>query len=354
MIAKIIYKNIRFYWQKVALTIGLVALLLFLVGASLLFVNKIKGLADAPLDSLQTEIILQKDSADKQASAIKTRGVIEPFNLQSFAKRETLQELKSIKEIKEVSTALVLWQFDIQNNRTIVGLNVSDPDVGLRKVEHLLMPKGRFFTNNNAQEVILERHFAKLFGYKLNSVYKISGQDYKIVGIVDFKEQSNLANAQVFIPEQTALALIGKEKLIVNQVFVSLSNASKLGNAQKQIESVLPNFSVLTKDRLLKNLSSFNSLVYQFGNYFVLAIFAIVLFLIYWILKMNRMEFGNQTEILAMLGWSKKQVRTWIFLESVFIIIIALIASVILVVIFALFILPNVEVGALLNQNFKL
>ena len=158
----------------------------------------------------------------------------------------------------------------------------------------------------------------------------------------------------MFIPEQTALALIGKEKLIVNQVFVSLSNASKLGNAQKQIESVLPNFSVLTKDRLLKNLSSFNSLVYQFGNYFVLAIFAIVLFLIYWILKMNRMEFGNQTEILAMLGWPKREVRIWIFLESAFIFIVAFGVSSIFMSIFAVFILPNVEVGALLNQNFKL
>jgi len=319
-----------------------------------LFVNKIKGLADAPLDSLQTEIILQKDSANKEASAIKTRGVIEPFNLQSFAKRETLQSLENIKEIKEFSTALVLWQFDIQNNRTIVGLNINDPDVGLRKIENLLMPKGRFFSSNNAQEVILERHFAKLFGYKLNSAYKINSEEYKIVGIVDFKEQSNLANAQVFIPEQSALALIGKEKPVVNQVFVSLSNASKIGNAQKQIESVLPNFSVLTKDRLLKNLSSFNSLVYQFGNYFVLVIFVIALFLIYWILKMNRMEFGNQTEILAMLGWPKCKVRKWVFLESAFIIIVAFSISIIFMAFFAVFILPNIEVASLLNQNFKL
>ena len=119
MIKKLVFKNLSFYWKKVLLTILLVASLFFLTLASFLFTNKIKSLADAPLNALQTEIILQEDSANKNPEQIKTSGVIMPFNLKSFSKSKTLSKLAKVPGVKDVSTALILWQFDIQNNRTI-------------------------------------------------------------------------------------------------------------------------------------------------------------------------------------------------------------------------------------------
>jgi len=350
----IIFKNLRFYWQKIALTVALVSFLIFLVLASILFTQKIKALADAPLNSLQTEIILQQDKLNKSADTIKTTGAIEPFNLASFSKNETKDKLQTQKEIKEISTALILWQFDIQNNRTLVGLDINEPQVGLRKIQQWLMPESEFFTSNTANEVILERHFAKLFGYKLHSDYKINKQDYKIVGIVDFKEESNLSNAQAFMPYESALQLIDKSSPVVNQVYISLANASLLSKVQENIESNFPNFSVLTKDRLLKNLSSFNRIMYQFGTYFAFAISVLVLFLVFWILKMNRMEFRNQTDILKMIGWPKADIRKWVALESLSVIVLALVLALILLLAFALWILPEIKTGILLNQNFTL
>jgi cell division protein FtsX len=350
----IVFKNLKFYWQKIALTVALVSFLLFLALASILFTQKIKTLADAPLDSLQTEIILQKDKVNKSADTIKTTGAIEPFNLASFSKNDTKNKLNAQKEIKEISTALILWQFDIQNNRTIVGLDINEPQVGLRKIQQWLMPKSQFFTSNTAKEVILERHFAKLFGYKLHSNYKINTQDYKIIGIVDFKEESNLSNAQVFMPYDSSLQLVGKDTQIVNQVYISLAEASQLSKVQEDIENNLPNFSVLTKDRLLKNLSSFNRIMYQFGTSFTLTISSLVLFLIFWILKMNRMEFRNQTDILKMIGWSKVEIRKWVTLELSLTIALAASIALVLLLVFALWILPEINTGILLNQNFTL
>ena len=350
----IVFKNLRFYWQKIALTVALVSFLVFLVLASILFTQKIKILADAPLNSLQTEIILQQDKVNKNADTIKTTGVIEPFNLASFSKNDARDKLDAQKEIKEISTALILWQFDIQNNRTIVGLDIAEPQVGLRKIQQWLMPKSQFFTSNTAKEVILERHFAKLFGYKLHSNYKINKHDYRIVGIVDFKEDSNLSNAQVFIPYDSALQLIDKDKAVVNQVYISLVNASLLSKVQENIESDFPNFSVLTKDRLLKNLSSFNRIMYKFGTNFALVISILVLFLVFWILKMNRMEFRNQTDILKMIGWPKTDVNKWVALESLSVIVLAVSIALMLLLAFCLWVLPEIEIGILLNQNFTL
>jgi len=350
----IVFKNLRFYWQKIALTVVLVSFLIFLALASVLFTQKIKTLADAPLSSLQTEIILQKDTVNKNADTIRTIGAIEPFNLASFSKKETKDKLQAQNEIKEISTVLILWQFDLQNNRTIVGLDINEPQVGLRKIQQWLMPKGQFFTSNTAKEVILERHFAKLFGYKLHSNYKINTQDYKIVGIVDFKEESNLSNAQVFMPYNSALQLLDKDSEIVNQVYISLADASLLSRVQKNIKITLPNFSVLTKDRLLKNLSSFNRIMYQFGTSFTLTISGLVFFLIFWILKMNRMEFQSQTDTLRMIGWSKVDIRKWVTIETSLVIILAMSIALILLLMFALWVLPEIKTEILLNQNFTL
>jgi len=354
MIKKIIFKNLFFYWQKTVLVLVLVSFLLFLGLSSFLFTTKIKELADAPLQSLQTEIILQQDNVNKSANEIKTQGAIEPFNLKAFSKKVTIKKLASISEIKEISSVLMLWQFDIKNNRVIVGLDTEDPAVGLRKIEKLLMPKSKFFSGNQSEEVILERHFAKLFGYKLNGQYKINDKNYKIVGIVDFKEQSNLANAQIFMPYNTTLSLLKKEEPIINQVYISLANASLLPVAQEKIENIFPNFSIITKDRLLKNLSSFNRLIYQFGNYFSLGIGILTLLLIFWILKMNRMEFSEQTKILQMVGWPKQKIRQWIFFEAGSIVAFSLLISLFLVFIFYLGVLPHIKISVLLSQNFKL
>jgi hypothetical protein len=351
---KIIFKNLLFYRRKTALTAALLSFLFFLDFASFLFTDRIKKAADAPLGSLQTEIILQQDQVDKKAAEIKTQGIIEPFNLAAFSKKDALKKLSRFKEIKAISTALVLWQFDIQNNRTIVGLDVGEPVVGLRHIEKLLTPQSQFLSGNSADEVILERHFAKLFGYKLNGNYRIGNKNYQIVGIVDFKEESNLANAEIFMPYDKALALLGKDEPIVNQAYLSLADASLLPRVQKEIENDFPQFSLITKDRLLKNLSSFNKLVYQFGNHFVFGVCTLSLFLMFWILKMSRLEFGQQTEVLKTVGWPKQKVRAWILMESGSLLAVSLILSLIFGVIFYKSVLPHIKVGALLNQNFKL
>ena len=207
----LILRNILFYRKSFLITIILTAIILFIGAASFVFTAHVKQLADKPLRSLQTELILQEDNANKNPTDVKTTGVILPFNLGSFPKTSVKDKIASIPDVKSVSTALILWQFDIKNNRTIVALDISEPRVGLRNIESFLMPGGKFFTANDSSEVILERHFATLFGYKMGQDYIISGKQYKIIGLVDFQEQSNLANAQIFIPYLTALQILKRK-----------------------------------------------------------------------------------------------------------------------------------------------
>ncbi len=350
----LILNNIIFYWKKFLITAVLAGVILFIGASSFIFTSYIKKLADKPLQSLQTEIILQKDSADKNPADVKTAGVILPFNLESFLRNDVKDKILGLPNIKNISTALILWQFDVKNNRTIVALDINEPRVGLRNMDTFLMPGGHFFSANDSSEVILERHFATLFGHKVGQNYPINGKDYKIIGLVDFQEQSNLANAQIFIPYKTALQIIGKKDEIANQVFVSLQSAAKLDSTKNQLTKEFPDLSILSKDNLLKNLSGLNQMFYRFGAYFEAGMALISLLLVIFVIKLRRLEYDYQSVIFKFLGWPKNKIVWWNAFDS----LLTLFNSFIFAAVLSLLLwwqMPSiVNLGPLMNYNLLL
>ncbi len=345
-LARLVLANMRFHRRTITLTVASVALLLFLALSAVVFTTTIRQLADAPLRALHTEIILQKDTANKNPANIRTSGVIMPFTLTAFPRDTTLRTLSAIPNVSGLSTALVLWQFDAANNRTIVGISVNDKPIGLRKIAQWLMPGSTFFSADNAQEVILERHFAKLFGYTRGGTYTVGDHHYTIVGIVDFKEQSNLANAQVFMPYTTALALSGARTPVVNQVYIAVHNAALLTRTRGAITRAFPTFSLLTKDRLLKNVSSFHRIIYRFGTLFAIAASVLAGAMIAWILTLHRAALHTHTAILHAIGWPRALIVTWIVLELTIITATAAIIALALTTIVSRGILPHITLTA--------
>jgi ABC-type lipoprotein release transport system permease subunit len=349
----IVLQNLIFHRKKTVPVALLCGLFLLLPAASWLLVRQITTLADRPLAALDTELILQRDSEGKDAATVKTRGLVEPFNLHHFNRQETSERFAAIEGIDHYSIALVLWQFDLKNTLTVIGLDPADPPVGLRKIENLLF-KGRFFSGGQANEVILERHFAKLFGHKPGGTFQLDGRELAIVGLVDFTEQSNLSNAQVFLPYDTALALSRQKEPVVNQVFIALSGAADISQAGKELGRAFPDFSLISRDSLYKNLSAFNRLIYRGGHLFVLLILPCSLLLLLWVLKMHRMEFAGQTEILKILGWPGRDLRRWQFLDLGFIIAGGMLLAGILSILLHFLALPHLQIAPLLDQGFQL
>jgi ABC-type lipoprotein release transport system permease subunit len=353
-LAVIVLANQRFYAAKIVPVVLICGLICTLPIAAIMLVNHIRALADKPLAALNTELILQHDQGDKEAVGVRTKGLMEPFNLHGFKEAMTMRKLAAIQGVKEFSTALVLWQFDPKNTLTVVGLNPADPLVGFRKIEGLLMDKSRFFSSGNADEVLLERHFAKLFGYKQGALFKLAGKDLKIIGLVDFKEQSNLSSAAVFLPYETALTLAGKSEKIINQVFLSLSSSADIQQVSQAIEKAFPGFSLLSKDSLYKNLSAFNQLIYRGGHYMVLGIVPLALLLLAWTLKIHWLEFSSQVDVLKILGWPKSNIRSWLVLDTGYLLTGAILVAAALSAFIYWGVLPHLQIAPILTQGFRL
>lgn len=355
---RIVFRHQAFYIRKILPVMLLIGLILSIPVASWLLVEHIVKLANQPLASLDAELILQHDSGDKQAAGIRTKGLVEPFNLHPFEKAEARQKLETIEGVEQTSSALVLWELDPQNTLTVVGLDLDEPLVGLRKVEQLLF-KGRFLSSNDAREVVLERHFATLFGHKPGTFFTLAGQQLKIVGLVDFTERSNLSNAAVFLPYRTALQLTrpdasGPEVEIVNQMFVKLDSASQIESVSQAISKAFPGFSLLNKDSLYKNLSAFNQLITSGGKYLVWIVLPLALLLMMWVIKMHRMEFAEQTRALRTIGWSRSDLQAWNRLDAAYLVLGGIIVAAILSLLIQYLLLPELTIGPVLDQGLKL
>ncbi len=350
----VVFRNQVFHYQKVSLTVLLTGLMFFAPVASLMMTRHIRTLAEKPLQSLNTELILQNDQTGTAAEKIRTTGIILPFNLNSFPLAETREKLKTVSEINQFSTALVLWQFDLNNTRTIIALNCDDPQVGLRKIESFLMPGGRFFSGNNAEEVILERHYAKLYRHEVNQPFDIAGERFTIVGIVDFKEQSNLNTASIFLPYKTGLRLSKQQTPVINQVFLSLHSSSDSKIVSRKAEALFPGFSLITKDSLLKNLSSFNKFLYRFGSYFMMIVTPLSLLLAAWIIKIYQLDLSYQTDILKIIGWPRKELFRWRLYDTTVLLSLGLCVALVLSVLLSSIVLPMLTTAPVLDQGFKL
>lgn len=352
-LASMVVRNQLFYRRKVLPVALLCGLMIFLPLATQLFVERIKSLADKPLQSLDTEFILQSESTGKSAEKIATKGLIQPFNLNPIM-REQLQRLKSLEGVRDFSTALVLWQLDLKSNLVVVALNPEEPLTGLRKIETFLMPGSAFFSRSDAPEAILERHFAKLFGYKKGGTINLGGESVTIVGIVDFKEQSNLSSAQVFIPYGTGLRLAKAGEPVVNQVFISIASSGDAQSVSRQVGNLFPGYALITRDTLFKNLAGFNRMIYTGGNYlsFVVAILSVLL--LFWILKLYALEFIEQKTVLRTIGWQKSLTRRWAFLDVGVILLIGSLLAGVMSVLFFWQILPLVETPLFLDHGLKL
>jgi len=349
----LIIKNQLFYKAKVIPIVLLWALFISLPIANWIFVDHIKDLANKPLQSLNTEFILQKEAPKKEAKNVVTQGLIEPFNLDHFPK-SSLQKLQSVPAVRAYSSALTLWQLSPKGTQTIVALDPADPPVGLRKIESFLMPKSRFLKRTDARETLIERHYAKLFGYKKGKTVLVGGQPLTIVGVVDFKESSNLNSAQLFIPYQTALTLAHLQEDVVNQVYISLKSVENMSQTTQQISALFPGYALITKDSLYKNLTSFNRLIYDLGDYLVVGVGLLSLLLLYWVHRLYRLEFAPQTELLQTLGWSKRFRRQWLVWDTALIFLLGAGIAAAFIAAFYFGLLPLITQSPLLDQGLKL
>jgi ABC-type antimicrobial peptide transport system permease subunit len=268
-----------------------------------------------PFKNLGADLVVQKpekrvvDAAQKPTSM---KGVRLPFSNQLLPS-EDLQKLSSLDGVASVATSLLLWEFDQGGFRTIMGVDLSQPSLGPVKVKEWLKD-GRFPEKNG--EVVLEKHFAKFRQAPLGGAIKINGQPFTVVGLLEIKEGSQIASANIYLSLADAQKLLGAESNSTNIVYLRLKNPSLLSQVKMQIGRVLPGASVTSSDSFLELMGGVSKISDQFSLLASMIALGGAIFLIIKTMLGNLVARSSEIGILKAVGWTERNVQTQLMGEA--------------------------------------
>jgi putative ABC transport system permease protein len=275
--------------------------------------------ASLPFKNLGADVVVQrpeKRAVDSGRPPTSMRGIRLPFSNQLLPSQD-LEKLKAIEGVNSMASSLLLWEFNQGGFRTIMGVDLAQPSLGPVKVKEWLK-EGRFPQKEG--EVVLEKHYAKFHHTQVGGTVEINGRPFSVVGLLEIKEGSQIASANIYLPLQDAQRLLGGEASGVNIVYLRLKNPSLLGQVKTSIASKLNGVSVTSSDSFLELMGGVSKISDQFS--FIVSIIALggAVFLIVKAMLSNLVERSREIGILKAVGWTEKDVQKQlmgeVFLQS--------------------------------------
>jgi putative ABC transport system permease protein len=280
------------------------------------------------------------------------RGIRLPFSNQLLPSGD-LEKLKTIEGVDSMASSLLLWEFDKSGFRTIMGIDLAQPNLGPVKVKEWLK-EGRFPQKEG--EIVLEKHYAKFQHKKLGDAVEINGRSFTVVGLLEIKEGSQIASSNIYLPLQDAQNFLAGESggvypvrnsserlnpaglksnpaigeaieqrgIIsngVNVVYLRLKNPSLLNQVKTSIAKQLHGVSVASSDSSLELMGGVSKISDQFS--FITSLIALggAVFLIIKAMLSNLVERSREIGILKAVGWTErdvqKQLMGEVFLQSI-------------------------------------
>ena len=272
-----------------------------------------------PFKNLGADIVVQrpeKRAVDSGQAPASMRGIRLPFSNQLLPSQD-LEKLKAIEGVDSMASSLLLWEFDKNGFRTIMGVDLSQPSLGPVKVKEWLK-EGRFPQKQG--EVVIEKHYAKFHHTQIGGTVEITGRPFSVVGLLEIKEGSQIASANIYLPLADAQTLLGGESNGVNVVYLRLKNPSPLSQVKTTIARQINGVSVASSDSSLELMGGVSKISDQFS--FVVSIIALggAFFLIIKAMLSNLVERSREIGILKAVGWTEKDVQKQlmgeVFLQS--------------------------------------
>ncbi|MDQ1039042.1 putative ABC transport system permease protein [Streptomyces sp. V3I8] len=207
--------------------------------------------------------------------------------------------------------------FDV-NSYSVSGVDVTDQELG--PLATTKISKGRTFTaaQTDAKVAVLSTSYAKENKYTVGESVKISGTEYKVIGIAT--PDSSDSTTDVYLPLKQAQTL-GDAKNKISTIYVKASDSQRIDAVKSAIQKNIPGTTVTTSadlaDTVSGSLSTASDLATSVGKWLSIAVLAAA-FLVAALLTSSAVsrrvrEFGT----LKALGWPSRKVTRQVVGESV-------------------------------------
>jgi putative ABC transport system permease protein len=268
-----------------------------------------------PFKNLGADLVVQrpeKRAVDSKQAPLSMRGIRVPFSNQILPSQD-LEKLKSIEGVDSMANSLLLWEFDQAGFRTIMGVDLAQPSLGPIKVREWLK-EGRF--PENPGEVVLEKHYAKFHQSRVGDDFSIGGRSFKVVGLLEIREGSQIASANIYLPLADAQNLLEGENKGVNVVYLHLKSPSLLTDVKTQIAKELSGVSVTSSDSFLELMGGVSKISDQFSLLASVIALGGAIFLIIKTMLSNLVERSSEIGILKAVGWTERDVQKQLIGEA--------------------------------------
>jgi ABC-type antimicrobial peptide transport system permease subunit len=267
-----------------------------------------------PFKNLGADLVVQKPekrAADAAQTPTSMRGVRLPFSNQALG-AEDVQKLSALDGVTSMAASLLLWEFERGGFRTIMGVDLNQPVLGPIKVKEWLK-EGRF--PDKSGEVVLEKHYARFHHTILGDAMTIGGHPFSVVGLLEIKEGSQIASANIYLPLKDAQELSGSVNG-VNIVYLRLQNPALLGRVKSRIGKELPAVSVTSSDSFLELMGGVSKISDQFSWLASLVALGGAIFLIIKTMLGNIVARSSEIGILKAVGWTERDVQKQLMAEA--------------------------------------
>jgi putative ABC transport system permease protein len=267
-----------------------------------------------PFKNLGADLVVQrpeKHGVNAAQAPASMRGIRLPFSNQVLPPEE-LQTLASLDGVASLAASLLLWEYDQGGFRTILGVDLSQPSLGPVKVKEWLK-EGRFPEQEG--EAVLEKHYARFHKARLGDKITMGGKPFRVVGLLEIKEGSQIASANIYLPLADAQKL-SKDANGVNVVYLRLENPSLMTQVKTRIGKELNGVSVTSSDSFLELMGGVSKISDQFSMLVSLIALGGAIFLIIKTMLANLVARSNEIGILKAVGWTEKDVQRQLMGEA--------------------------------------
>jgi ABC-type antimicrobial peptide transport system permease subunit len=267
-----------------------------------------------PFKNLGADLVVQKPeqrAVDAAQTPASMRGIRLPFSNQLLSPAD-VQKLSSLEGVASAASSLLLWEFDRGGFRTIMGVDPAEPSLGPIKVKEWLK-EGRFPEKEG--EAVLEKHYAKFHHATPGETMTIAGRPFTVVGLLEIREGSQIASANIYLPLTDAQSLSG-EATGVNIAYLRLQDPSLLTKVKSQIGRELPGISVTSSDSFLELMGGVSKISDQFSRLASLVALGGAIFLIIKTMLGNLMARSREIGILKAVGWTERNVQKQLMAEA--------------------------------------
>ena len=277
--------------------------------------------ASAPLRQLGTDLTIQRTQGPIPD---KFEGAILPCADARIEGNE-VEKLRTLPGIERMTTALLMWVFDMGIESTndfkmVLGLDpVADFGPGVLKDGAI---EGRYLNENERGMALLDEGYAVKHGIEVGETIVAASSDFQVVGIVRTPSASLFGATNVYISLADAQEIAVQAPQIqefqqtdINLVFLK-ADPEQVMSLQSSIESILPGVTISTPISFLSLMGGFAEAAKRFA--WAGSVIAIIAALAMTVRTSASSIWERRREIAIMkaVGWTNSNARWQLLREN--------------------------------------